>query len=455
MWFAEIKQLRYLILGELLLLGIFGFLGIIPLLSIVAFILVVGVSFFIVENPNIGIHILLFSIIVDALFLTRTITSGPSILIEEVVSVLFFSLFFLKYLFSLNYDIKFPTFIIVWLPFLIWSWLGLFVAIDKFRVIAYWKNYFAGFFTFCLAYHTITKPQHIKSFLIGIVLWGLSLALIEFKVIAELGGFEIGIVGLFLKKNLLAIVWGKSNYIAAFFVLIIPIGIGTVIYFKSRLIRILIMIAITVMAFGLILTLSRGGILALLVALFILLSKVLKTKTFIPILVATLLIATVVALNPLTTVLIDRMSSVETSSSYFSRLNYYQDVWNTFLKNPITGVGFGNLGHYSVFKLSEKDSPSAHNIILGILGETGIVGAIFYFSIFFILWKYLFTLYRNEKNESLKFLRWCFISALIGGFIHALMEPTFEGFQYSIIYWSIAGSYLKLNLLNVNKSYNC
>lgn len=94
MWFAEIKQLRYLILGELLLLGIFGFLGIIPLLSIVAFILVVGVSFFIVENPNIGIHILLFSIIVDALFLTRTITSGPSILIEEVVSVLFFSLFF-------------------------------------------------------------------------------------------------------------------------------------------------------------------------------------------------------------------------------------------------------------------------------------------------------------------------------------------------------------------------
>ena len=84
-----------------------------------------------------------------------------------------------------------------------------------------------------------------------------------------------------------------------------------------------------------------------------------------------LLIAIIVLVNPLTYVLIDRISSIETSGSYFSRINLYKEVWRIFLQYPITGVGLGNLNYHGTFILPPEASPSAHNIFLGSLGETG------------------------------------------------------------------------------------
>ena len=254
-------------------------------------------------------------------------------------------------------------------------------------------------------------------------------------------------MGLFLKKNLLTLGWGRSNYLAAFFVIIIPVTIGYLLYSKSKGIKIVMTGALVLMSFALTLTLSRGGVLALLITLVILFSKVLKTRTLIPFLAILLIIAIVLLSNPLTLVLVDRISSLDTSSSFYSRVNYYEDVWNAFLKHPVTGVGFGNLSFYATFILAADASPSAHNIVLGMLGEIGIFGAIFYFLILGTLLKVVYSDYRKETDQSLKILRWCFLSAVIGGFIHALLEPTLEGLHFSIMFWTIAGIYTKLHLL--------
>ena len=117
----------------------------------------------------------------------------------------------------------------------------------------------------------------------------------------------------------------------------------------------------------------------------------------------------------------------------------------------MTGVGFGNLSFYATFILAKDASSSAHNIILGMLGETGLIGGIFFFSILGVVIVKVFKDYRSEKDQSLKLLKWAFFSAISGGYIHSLVEPNFEGFQFSIIFWSIVGTFFNLNFLRTNQ----
>jgi len=205
------------------------------------------------------------------------------------------------------------------------------------------------------------------------------------------------------------------------------------------------------MFLGIILTLSRGGLLALFLALSLLFARTLKARSLIPFIVVLLIIVTIILLNPLTYVIAEGMSSLETTGSVYSRLNFYEDTWKAFLKYPLTGVGFGNLSFYSTFILAKDASSSAHNIILGMLGETGLIGGIFFFSILAVVFVKVFKDYRREKDHSLKLLKWAFFSAISGGYIHSLVEPNFEGFQFSIIFWAIVGTFFNLNLLRTHQ----
>lgn len=443
----ELYKLRYLLFFEILLLGLFAGAGLIPFLALIILISLTILVLLAFNFPFIAIHILVFSILIDS-FIPIKDSNGPTLLVVELFFIIVLGVSALKFLFNLDRKSEVSLLILIWIPFLVWSlFTGLAVAVDEIKMVAYWKNYFAGFFVLSLTYYAIKNKIHLKSVIFSIIIWGVLLALLEIKVLIGLGGFSTGIVGLFLKKNLLTLGWGRSNYLAAFFVVIIPFTIGYLLYSNSKKLKLVMTAAVVLMSFAIILTLSRGGILALFIALIILFSRVLKPKTFIPILTILILVTIVLLINPLTYVLIDRIASVETSASYFSRIDLYRDVWKTFLGHPIAGVGIGNLGYYAVFIVPEGASPSAHNIILGALGEVGIVGATFYFSLLGYLLYSIYKNFKRENDEALKIFKWCFISAFIGGLLHTLVEPTLDGMQFSIIFWTLAGSYNKLDML--------
>ena len=450
---SELYRIKYILFIELSLLILFAVYGLFPFIVFLSAILLSIIIFLVFKNPVIILYVLFLSILADSFIPMKNHPLHFSLLSVEFFFAIFFVLSITKFLFNLDKKIYVPKIISIWVFFLIWSLLiGLFIALDKYRFLTYWKNYLAGFFIFSLIYYSIEDKIQLKSVIISLIIWGLLLSLIELKVMLELGGFTVGLVGLFFKKNLLTLGWGRSNYLAAFFVIIIPLSIGYMLYTKSKKLKIFIIFTLIFMSFAIILTLSRGGILALILALVILFARVLKARTFIPFLIVLLIITLIILLNPLTYVLFNRISSIETSNSYFSRLNFYVDVWNTFLKHPITGVGFGNLGYYAMFVLPASDSPSAHNIVLGALGEVGIIGSILYFLVFGLLLKNVYFGFRAEKDESLKILRWSFFAALLGGVLHALVEPTFEGLQFEIIFWSLAGISTKLYMLKPSEN---
>ena len=448
MYLAHLYKIRYLLLLELSLLAVFAIFELVPFLILLSLILLVIIVAVIFKVPVIAIHILIFSILIDAIIPFKNISKGPTLLIEEALFFLFLGVFTIKYFQNIDDHIKIPRVIIFWIPFLLWSLpVGLLVAVEKLRILVFWKNYFAGFFTFLLVYYSVKNKTQLKSLIFALIIWGLFLSLIEFKILLDLGGFTSGIIGLYFKKNLLAVSWGRSNYLASFFVIIIPISIGYLFYIKSRKLKIFVATALIIMAFAMIFTLSRGGILALLLALLLFSFRAFKARTLFPFLSLTAILIVVILLNPLTQVIIQSVSSLETSRSVYSRINFYEDTWNAFLNNPIGGVGFGNLSFYSTFILAKQASSSAHNIILGMLGEVGIIGAIFFFSILGSIVLKAYKDFKYEVEESLKLLRWSFFTSIIGAILHSLVEPTFEGFQFSIMFWTVVAVCLNLHHL--------
>jgi len=56
--------------------------------------------------------------------------------------------------------------------------------------------------------------------------------------------------------------------------------------------------------------------------------------------------------------------------------------------------------------------------------------------------------YIREKDNTIKLLLWSFISSYIGVMIHSMIEPNFEGFQFSIMFWATLAVFVKLSKLN-------
>lgn len=435
------KLLFILILFELILLSFILIEQFILPIIVLLFLLIPIIFLLFIEKPHYLLFIFILSILAGTIVKANIGGKVPpllwvDILFPVIVIVLIIITFHNKKIILWN------NVILLYLLFTIWSSLSFIIAIDKLRALLIWKSYFGGLIVFLFALISINDYKKIGSYLNILILWGIILSIMEIYITYTMGNIKLGLVGLFFNKNLLATSWGKSNYLATFHVLIIPITLGLFFVTKSLSRKIIIIMSIIIMFTGIILTLSRGGLLSLTLSLLILFSGILKPRTFIPLLFVILLIALILILNPLTMVLFERLSKAEQSLSYFTRLNFYKDVWQIFLDNPITGVGLGNLGYHSKFIISVH--ASAHNIILGLLGETGVVGAILFLSLLFYFFIFNIRSYLREKNETIKLLLWAFISSFFGVIIHSMIEPNFEGFQFSIMFWATLAVFTRM-----------
>jgi O-antigen ligase len=154
-------------------------------------------------------------------------------------------------------------------------------------------------------------------------------------------------------------------------------------------------------------------------------------------------------LNPAIKTLFDRFIYFETSSSVLVRLERWRQTWTIFKENPIFGIGIGNLGYHLKHKITSI--VSAHNLFLGSLAETGIIG----FSLLLLLIiSSSVLLVRNCIRIKMSFFNcfsWGIFAALIGVLVHSMVEPNLEGYQFSLIFWSLIGVSFSLDNLKTNR----
>ncbi len=116
-------------------------------------------------------------------------------------------------------------------------------------------------------------------------------------------------------------------------------------------------------------------------------------------------------------------------NSWVQRLNFWQSAWEMFRYSPLWGVGFEQFPEvYGYFRQTGAfETWYAHNIVLQLLAELGVLGGAWFF-----YWLAVF--FKTTRNCD-RLLQ----TALIVFFIHNLVDFSFSIPQVSDHWWIIAG----------------
>ena len=108
-----------------------------------------------------------------------------------------------------------------------------------------------------------------------------------------------------------------------------------------------------------------------------------------------------------------------------------------FKKNPLLGSGYSTLTKSSVGQFTEAESTD--NDYLRLLGETGALGFVSFFSIVFLVLKASVLKLKGKNDPLVLAFVAGFIALTFGLLINALYIDVFEASKVALIYWSLAG----------------
>lgn len=432
-----LKILLPLLAFELSLLAAFVLAGSIPLIALAGLLVFLVFAYVFYRNSKYAALSLIFSILLGPLAVVKIAGKAPSFLFLDVALLLVVVVMAVRWPMSWDGMIKMHPIAISFFFFLCWGGVTALQAVDSSRAIVMLRNYFSGLVAFLIVYQAIRTEKDVRQIYVALLLWGIILSLLALSNLFQFGNLTLGMVNAFLYKNLIATSWGKSNYLAAFAVILIPLALAVFFTKTSRAVKWLTIWSLALMTTALIVSLSRGGLIACFIAVLMVLARYLRFRTFLPIFALVLVVGLIALFNPLTSVLLERTSTLERSASVYSRLDFWKETWQIFQAHPLTGVGFGNLGYYAVFQTANYSS--AHNLVLGLLGETGIVGLMLFGLLMFKTLQALAQAIMQAKNDFTKHLSWGVLCAFFGALLHSMVEPNFEGSQFSVMVWTVIG----------------
>ncbi len=265
-----------------------------------------------------------------------------------------------------------------------------------------------------LLFVSVTQVMYLKTKDRGMekgwIVWGLLIAL---QLMLSLDFYSNMNVDLHFKAN---IYWARSNYIAA--MLEIPIIWCYHLMQQRDLHKRAVIFAFAFCVTALLLTVSRGGILTILLS-FLLYS--LLRKKFISLFFAA---AVAAVLYPYFSARFNDMLD----ASNLDRIYLWLQAVDMVIKSPVIGYGPGDIPLYStIFSISDMMS-DPHNFILTILLHTGLIGFSLFGLLMVIFIRRALRMYKRRKNPF-------FLVVLFSAFFHGMVEPTFLGYSYSFMFW--------------------
>lgn len=171
--------------------------------------------------------------------------------------------------------------------------------------------------------------------------------------------------------------FGNPNDMALNMVAFLPLGIVVALGRSGPVIRAVALIGAPAIAAAVIFSKSRGGLVGLVAMLLVLLYQLRRLRPGVAALVAAASLATIPMLPESFT---SRMSSIvnpdeDPTGSREARKRLLREGWETFLENPVVGVGAGQFQNYQPDE-REEAWRETHNAALQVAAELGIAGLI-------------------------------------------------------------------------------
>ncbi len=314
----------------------------------------------------------------------------------------------------------------------------------------------AGYFLWgaalCLAFTNWSfariHPKRIAWFLL---LCGVGLAIISPPLVAWKSDFRLFYLPLYDKLASLPIDLGDTihaNVLAGALVIILPLLLALALQKSHRLLFIVLFLFV---AGVLVLTQSRGGYLAVAVALpFVVM---LRWPRLLYVLLPSLLVAILVVQQLDLQILLEQLSTDSSVGGWEGRLDIWTQSLNALYDFAFTGIGIGTftivIPLLYPLRVSIEGYPHAHNLFLQIGIDLGIPGLIAYLALLINLFVMLFAILRTQHITALH--RTMAIGAtgsLVALLVHGLLDAVTWGTKLAFMPWLLF-SLITLLFLNV------
>ena len=193
--------------------------------------------------------------------------------------------------------------------------------------------------------------------------------------------------------------------------MILTIGLPFIFYFffseRSALRKLLLFVFSGLIIYSILLTGSRGGMIALAVVVYLLLQS--KSGKIVAMVLTLACFVGLMIMAP--SYVVERIRGISLSEGTgYGRIEGWHYWWGMFLSNPILGIGMNNYGEYT--------NAAAHNSFVHVAGETGMIGLITWIGLFYFSFKNLVTIERKAGKAKR-------ISSALGSFL-VVGDPTFD-----------------------------
>lgn len=236
---------------------------------------------------------------------------------------------------------------------------------------------------------------------------------------------------------------GTENY-AHYMTLICCLFIGFFLYARPGLLKVMLLAGSCLLAFSLILTGTRGGILSLLVAIMFF-GSLYNRKLIFAVIILAFIIA--IFLPPL---LYERLITgffVYNTADRFFMVRNALAVAGT---SPIWGIGISNIGTAAA-EANQLSTP--HNYYCYLILQIGFVGLIIYLWIMAIFIKTSLKVYERMENDYWKGFMASMILFFIAFSVSSLFLGSGESFLLAPFYWFFGGLVMVLEKETAQKQY--
>jgi O-antigen ligase len=312
----------------------------------------------------------------------------------------------------------------------------------------------------------VRSPQQLRIALWSIIAGAFVLTTINsYKYVtgnfsSEFGGFAQSGVSFMADDNKmfrLSGVLAGPNFFAQLLLIAVPISFERLLSESSRWLKIIAGTTLLLSVFVILLTFSRGALLALLCMGVVLLFKLRRNPGW---LLAGLLFV-IASLPLLPAGYVDRLSSAlphigvssqstqQPDVSVRGRLGEMRVAWELFLDHPLLGVGYNNYENYfqqytlNLDQMPRGEARPAHSLYLEIAAEGGLVG-IGAFALLLVYFARIvargYTLFSRSGRSSHANM----IAGLAMGLVGYLIAAVFLHDAYPRYFWLLAGLILSL-----------
>ena len=216
------------------------------------------------------------------------------------------------------------------------------------------------------------------------------------------------------------------NGLAGYINLVVPFCIGFAVRGRDPVLRRLSQWCFALASVALLLTQSRGGLLAyaamlVVSACFFAPNRKSRMRRIAAVLIVCLLAAMVAGL------FFERLTEIDDYTTV-SRLAIWGGAFTVFARAPMIGAGFGNLRTLlgGLLSLPEGWMGDAHNLYLELLAETGFVGFMAFAFLIMVTMRTALRRYRSSPSDLAKIICFAVFAAILGVLVHGTVDYIFH-----------------------------